>query len=414
VAAVYVYAIALIILSVDWCMSRIMVFSLASDLTGGNYRLLRVLEHFPKEKYIFAMPKDRKKYMLKVIKKYEIDEDIYHIINNAYELKEIGEGNRMNYIKYGFYAVEVAKKLGCKLVYFPHEHTYLPIGLRLGSMKYKVMWTELLQQTPVVGSLLKEGGSGFKLLAENLKIHGHSSLKIIRGYLRLKVFKYAVDDTPVLAVSRSIPYELSKLGVDANIKIVEPGNASDKCLFKGLSRDYDVGFFARVVPEKGIFDFIKSIKILKEVMPNLKVFISGSIDNKNLEKVSNTLRALNLSVELQFNVTREEKFKLLASTKVLLYPTRADAFPTVVLEALSCGTPVVAYGIPAIRFNFDTPAVLKVEPLNIRGLVLATMQILKEGLWESLENEALNFASRFTWDRVAQAEWSMLTTLAKK
>jgi len=394
-------------------MSRIMVFSLANDLTGGNYRLLRVLEHFPKEKYIFAMPKDRKKYMLKVIKKYEIDEDIYHIINNAYELKEIGEGNRMNYIKYGFYAVEVAKKLGCKLVYFPHEHTYLPIGLRLGSMKYKVMWTELLQQTPVVGSLSKEDNSGFNLLAENLSLYGYSRLKQIKGYLRLTAFKYAIDHRPILAVSRSIPYELSRLGVNANVIVVEPGNASDKCPFRNLNREYDVGFFARVVPEKGIFDFIKAIKILKEIIPNLKVFISGSIDSKNMKKIIHTIRALNLNVELRFNVTREEKFRLLASTKVLLYPTRADAFPTVVLEALSCGTPVVAYGIPAIRFNFDTPAVLKVEPLNIRGLVLATMQILKEGLWESLENEALNFASRFTWDRVAQAEWNILTTLAQ-
>lgn len=395
-------------------MSRIMIFSLASDLTGGNYRLLCVLEYFPKEEYIFAMPKDRKKDMLKIIKKYEIGEDIYHIVNNAYELKEFGEGNRMDYIKYGFYVVEVAKKLGCELVYFPHEHTYLPIGFRLGSMRYKVMWTELLQQTPVLGSLLKEDGSGFKLLAENLRLQGRSSLKAVKGYLRLKVFKYAVGQTPVLAVSRSIPYELNRLGVNANIKVVEPGNASDKCPFRNLDKEYDVGFFARVLPEKGIFDFIKAIKILKEFIPNLKIFISGSIDDKNLEKVVNTLRALDLNVELRLNVTREEKFRLLASTKVLLYPTRADAFPTVVLEALSCGTPVVAYAIPAVRFNFDTPAVLKVEPLNIRGLVQTTIHVLKEGLWERLENEALNFASRFTWDRVAQAEWNMLTTLAKQ
>jgi hypothetical protein len=166
----------------------------------------------------------------------------------------LDEGNIANYIKYGFYVVEVAKKLGCELVYFPYEHTYLPIGLRLGSMKYKIMWTELLQQTPVVGSLVKEDSSGFNLLVENLSLYGYSSLKQIKGYLRLKAFKYAVGQTPILAVSRSIPYELNKLGVNANIKVVEPGNASDKCPFRNLDREYDVGFFARVLPEKGIFD----------------------------------------------------------------------------------------------------------------------------------------------------------------
>jgi Glycosyltransferase len=57
------------------------------------------------------------------------------------------------------------------------------------------------------------------------------------------------------------------------------------------------------------------------------------------------------NVEFRFNVPRDEAMRLLAQSKLVIYPTRLDAFPLSVLEALSCGTPVIAYAIPAIRFR---------------------------------------------------------------
>ena len=40
---------------------------------------------------------------------------------------------------------------------------------------------------------------------------------------------------------------------------------------------------------------------------------------------------------------------LLSRSKVMVHPSYMDTFAIVVLEALSVDTPVVAYGIPAIK-----------------------------------------------------------------
>ena len=54
---------------------------------------------------------------------------------------------------------------------------------------------------------------------------------------------------------------------------------------------------------------------------------------------------------LEFNLTKDELFKVYASSNILLHPTRQDSFPLVVLEAAKAGNVIVAsdlYGIPEI------------------------------------------------------------------
>jgi len=107
--------------------------------------------------------------------------------------------------------------------------------------------------------------------------------------------------------------------------------------------------------------------------------------------------------------------RLLASSKAFVYPTRSDSFGLVVLESLSCGTPVVAYGIPAIRFNYaGTRAVIRVRPLDVKRLVNEAYELLRSGNWDRLGREGVKFSKGFTWDDVARVEWNTLERICRE
>jgi glycosyltransferase involved in cell wall biosynthesis len=387
----------------------VMVFTPANDMSGGNLRILKVLIHFPQGRYILAMPRDRKRQLLEKLLSLSADKKIIKLVADAYELKNF-DNTMLGYIKYGVYVGNVAKELGAELVYFPHEHTYIPLGLKMS----KVRWTELLQLTPVIGALAIEDGKGFSLLRQNLKLNGYGLEKQLKAYVRLKLFEYAIQGVPILAVSKSIPYELAKLGVVANVKVLDPPLGIEPCPRSvDDEKEYDVAFHARVIPEKGIFDFLYAVKLLLKHFNNLRAVVIGFATNEIITRIMKVSRELDLTKNIQFifNAKESEVYEVLPRAKLLLYPSRLDSFPLSVLRSLSCGVPVVAYNIPAIRFNFPTEAVIKVPALNLYELTRKTKEVLSKEWWKELSEEALKFASRFRWEEAAKAEWKSLESL---
>ena len=68
---------------------------------------------------------------------------------------------------------------------------------------------------------------------------------------------------------------------------------------------------------------------------------------------------------------QEELAKLYSESNVLINPTYADTFPTVNLEALACGTPVITYKTGGSPEAIDEKTGIVVEQGNVKALAEA-------------------------------------------
>ncbi|MGC9106484.1 MAG: glycosyltransferase, partial [Thermoprotei archaeon] len=106
--------------------------------------------------------------------------------------------------------------------------------------------------------------------------------------------------------------------------------------------------------------------------------------------------------------------------KLFIYPTHVDGFSLAVLESLALGTPVVAYGIPAIRTVYSGLSAVKiVEEFDQEGAAKKAAEILSmsEKEIEDLMNEEslLKFLELHSdWDNVANAVKNLILKYAER
>ena len=77
----------------------------------------------------------------------------------------------------------------------------------------------------------------------------------------------------------------------------------------------------------------------------------------------------------------------------------------VVLETLACGTPVVAYGIPAVKSNFPADIVKQISVGDFKQMAAEATEIINNSdLRQVLSQKATAFTSQYSWENAAAAE----------
>lgn len=117
--------------------------------------------------------------------------------------------------------------------------------------------------------------------------------------------------------------------------------------------------------EKGLYDIFKLREILSS---EFRIIIVG-LSDKQIKKLPKGIDGIQRTQNIQ------ELISLYTKANVLINPTYADTFPTVNLESLACGTPVITYKTGGSPESIDTKTGIVVEQGNIMELSNAIKKI---------------------------------------
>ncbi|HWY79974.1 MAG TPA: glycosyltransferase family 4 protein [Candidatus Sulfotelmatobacter sp.] len=121
------------------------------------------------------------------------------------------------------------------------------------------------------------------------------------------------------------------------------------------SKRYHIGFLGRIAPEKGIEYLISAIPLLRKSLDNnFTIVLAGPLHAVGEKKYLQTMDKLikeNKEVILQLGELQENElgaFYSLMDVIVLPSVNMTEAFGMVQVEAMFCGTPVVATDLPGV------------------------------------------------------------------
>jgi len=149
-------------------------------------------------------------------------------------------------------------------------------------------------------------------------------------------------------------------------------------------------FVGYLTKAKGAFDLLRAVSLVVARYPGVRFQLMGPrIDvERNITYVNNPtsneaiLRRLLAQREIAEHVellgvqAGKEKIKTFVNADIFVLPSYAEAFPTVVLEAMAAGLPVVATPVGALPEAFDERNILFVEPGNVSQLAEAISRLV--------------------------------------
>lgn len=165
-------------------------------------------------------------------------------------------------------------------------------------------------------------------------------------------------------------------------------------------------FVGTIEPRKNLVTLFQAFKALREQAPDLaeELIIAG----KHGWLADATYRAVhvnNLTGLVRFvgRVDDNDLPALYRLARVFVFPSLYEGFGLPPLEALACGTPVVASNTSSLPEVLGDAALL-VPPLDVGAWVQALRRALTDAaLRRTLSQRGLERAAHFTWQRTAEA-----------
>ena len=232
----------------------------------------------------------------------------------------------------------------------------------------------------------------------------------------LKQANYVVSTSPQeeemlrSLVSQEGRIEIIPCGTDLNNFYALPRTEARQKL--GLTpTDEVVVYVGRFDPRKGIETLVRACGLIRENTPNLKLVIVGGSDSEKSDgqerqRIEQLVQELGLAEQTIFagRVGHDRLPLYYTAADVCVIPSHYEPFGLVAIEAMACGTPVVASDVGGLKFTVVPEETgLLVPPKDEAGFASAIQRILSDEVWaRKLRKRASERVQQnFSWAGVA-------------
>ena len=212
----------------------------------------------------------------------------------------------------------------------------------------------------------------------------------------------------VVTKSEHLRQKAIRMGVDAH-KVRTVRNGCDPSVFHLADRSAAraqlavdnkvelVLFVGRLDTKKGIGELLVAFASLASRRPNLRLAYVG--DGPGGEQLRSKARHLALEdrVILMGACPSQKVAQWLAAANVLALPSYNEGYPNVVIEALSCGRPVIATNVGGILELVNEKSGILIVPRDSRALAGA----IEKAMDQSWDEHFISEQFRWGWDEAA-------------
>jgi glycosyltransferase involved in cell wall biosynthesis len=176
-----------------------------------------------------------------------------------------------------------------------------------------------------------------------------------------------------------------------------------------------IGYIGRLSKEKGVINFIEAIPLILKKNDQLEFLIGGT--GTLFDEVRRKAREHGYGkMSLTSLIPHEKMPNYLNELKLFVLPSEDEGLPTIILEAMACGTPVLATpvgAVPEVIEDGETGFVL--ENNSPECIARNVIRVLNYPNLEKIANNARNLIERkYTYEAAVERYRWMLNKIMEK
>jgi glycosyltransferase involved in cell wall biosynthesis len=211
--------------------------------------------------------------------------------------------------------------------------------------------------------LIAAGSASIPIKKVHKKLFAVTKIVLYYIYRILENINYALSDRLVVESESGIDFLglnryknkifVSNMGVNLNLFKISEEDSKERNL---------IGYVGCLTDEKGVMNFVKAIPLILKEKKDLDFVIGG--DGPLFEEIKNELNNNEIYDKVIFagRIPHDELSKYLNELKLLVLPSYSEGLPNIILEAMACGTPVLATpvgGVPDVIRDGETGFIME-------------------------------------------------------